>query len=61
MKSKYAVVSGVVFAVVALLQALRAIAAWPVQIGPVDIPVSFSWGAVIVAGGLSIWAFRSQR
>jgi hypothetical protein len=60
MKSNYALVSGVVFALVALLQAGRALAAWTVQIGPLNVPLWFSWIAAIVAGSLSVWAFRSR-
>lgn len=61
MQSKYAVVSGVVFGVVAVLQAVRALYQWPVQIGGVDLPVWASWIAVVVAGGLCAWAFQSGR
>ena len=59
MPSKYALVSGVVFGVVAVLQAVRALYQWPVQVGGVDIPVLGSWVAALVAGGLCVWAFRS--
>jgi hypothetical protein len=61
MKNNYLLVSGVIFGLVALLQAVRAIATWPVQIGPLDVPLWFSWVAAIVAGSLSVWAFRSRR
>jgi hypothetical protein len=60
MKSNYTLLSGVVFGIVALLQLVRAIAGWAVQIGPWSVPVAFSWIVVVVAGGLSIWAFRSR-
>lgn len=59
MPSKYVVVSGVLFGVLAVLQAVRALYQWPVHIGSVDIPVWVSWIAVAVAGGLCVWAFRS--
>ena len=61
MRNKYATVSGAVFGLVAILQAIRAFNDWTVQIGPIAVPVWFSWLAVIVAGGLCVWAFRSQR
>ena len=61
MQNKYATVSGAVFGVVAILQTIRAFNDWPVQIGPIAVPVWFSWLAVVVAGGLCVWAFRSQR
>jgi len=43
MPSKYAVASGVLFGVVAVLQAVRALYQWPVHIGSVEIPVWGSW------------------
>lgn len=60
MQTKYSLVSGVIFGVVALLQAVRAFNQWPVQIGPIVVPVWFSWLAVLVAGGLCIWAFSQK-
>jgi hypothetical protein len=61
MQSKYALVSGSVFGLVALLQAIRAFNQWPVQVGPFAVPIWFSWIAFVVAGGLAIWAFRSDH
>ena len=57
---KYIVVSGTVFGVVAVLQALRALNHWPVHIGSIEIPVWASWIAMIIAGSLCVWAFRSK-
>ena len=59
MQGKYALVSGVVFGVVAVVQALRLFNRWPVQVGPFAVPVWFSWLALLLAGGLCLWAFRS--
>jgi hypothetical protein len=56
----YRYVSGGIFAVIAVLQAVRAIRAVPVQIGDVAVPVLPSWIATVVAGALSVWAFRSR-
>ena len=61
MSSRYVVVSGVVFGVVAVLQAVRALYQWPVQIAGFDVPMWGSWVAVVVAGALCVWAFRSGR
>ena len=61
MQDRYALVSGTVFGVVAVLQAYRAFNEWPVQIGPLAVPVSFSWIAFVVAGALCVWGFRSSR
>jgi uncharacterized membrane protein len=60
MKADYSLVSGVVFGLVAILQAMRALLGWAVHIGPVTVPLSFSWIAAMVAGALSVWAFKSR-
>ena len=61
MPSKYAVVSGVVFGVVAVIQAVRGLNEWPVHVGTLEVPVWASWVAMVVAGRLCVWAFRSGR
>ena len=58
--SGYRTVSGLVFGLIALLQGIRAVMQVPVQIGTTAIPVWVSWVAVVVAGALSVWAFRSS-
>ena len=60
MPSKYVVVSGVLFGVIAVVQAVRALNQWPAQVGGFDIPVWVSWVAMVVAGSLCVWAFRSD-
>ena len=59
MPSKYVVVSGVLFGVMALVQAVRALNQRPVQVAGFDVPVWVSWVAMVVAGSLCMWAFRS--
>jgi len=61
MPSKYDVVSGVLFGVVAVIQAVRALNQWPVHVGTFEVPVWASWVAMIVTGSLCVWAFRSAR
>ena len=61
MKNAYMSVSGIIFGVVAVLQAVRAFNQWTVQVGPISVPIWFSWVAVLVAGGLCVWAFTSRR
>ena len=56
----YRHVSGSIFAVIAILQAVRAIRAVPVQIGGTAVPILLSWVVVVVAGALSVWAFRGR-
>ena len=59
MASKYVFVSGVLFGVIAVVQAVRALNQWPVHVGGFDVPVWVSWVAMVVAGSLCVWAFRS--
>ena len=59
MASKYVVASGVLFGAIALVQAVRALNQWPVQVAGFDVPVWVSWVAMVVAGSLCVWAFRS--
>lgn len=59
MQKNYALVSAIVFAVVAVVQVLRLVNQWTVQIGPYAVPLWFSWIAVVVAALLSFWGFRS--
>ena len=61
MPSTYTVVSGVLFGMVAVLQAVRALLQWPVHVGDIGVPVWGSWIAVVVAGSLCVWAFRSRH
>ena len=61
MPSKYVVVSGVVFGIVAVIQAVRGLNQWPVHVGALEVPVWASWVAMVVAGSLCVWAFRSGR
>lgn len=58
-RSGYRTVSGVVFGLIALGQGTRAALQLPAQVGSTSIPVWVSWVAVLVAGALCVWAFRS--
>jgi len=59
--SGYELVSGSVFGIIAALQATRAVLQVPAQLGAHEVPVWISWLAVVVAGSLCIWAFRTAR
>ena len=61
MSDKYVVVSGLVFGLVALAQAFRALSHLPAHVGSFEVPVWASWVAVVVAGSLCAWAFRSRQ
>lgn len=57
-KRQYLIISGVVFAVVALMHLCRVFTGWPFQLGSWMVPLWVSWIGVVLPGGLSIWAFR---
>jgi len=57
----YIRVSATVFALVALLQALRAARGWPLEIAGMSIPVSASIVAAVVAGALAAWGWSTVR
>ena len=59
-RSGYRTISGMVFGLIAIVQGIRAVLQVPVQVGATAIPVWASWVAVIVAGILCVWAFRSS-
>lgn len=59
MHKHYAMVSALVFAVVGVIQILRLVNQWAVQVGPYAVPLWVSWIAVIVAAALSLWGFRT--
>ena len=54
-------IAGTIFALVALLQALRIYMDWPVVIGGWEAPMWISWVAVIVAGSLSYFSLTLKR
>jgi hypothetical protein len=56
-------IAGTIFALVALLQALRIYMGWPVVIGGWNAPMWVSWIAIVVAGSLSYFALtlKSHR
>jgi hypothetical protein len=54
-------VSGFVFLIVALIQALRAAKGIPVTIGDFEVPIYASVIAAIVLAGLAYWNFHTAR
>jgi len=59
--TSYSRLAATVFAIVALIQLLRALAAWPIMIGDTAIPVWASWIAFVVASGLAWLGFNASR
>jgi hypothetical protein len=56
----YSRLAAAIFAIVAILQLLRALAGWPVTIGRTAIPVWASWVAFVIAGVLA-WISSTGR
>ena len=57
----YCVLSGVLFALVALAHLLRILYGMTVQIDELEIPMFVSWIGLVVPGTLAVWAFRISR
>jgi uncharacterized integral membrane protein len=60
MSRLYTVVSGTIFAIIAVLQVARALMQVPVHVGTFEVPFLASWLAALVTGALCVWAFRSR-
>jgi hypothetical protein len=53
----YAMISALIFAVVAIAHLIRLLNRWTVQLGPFSVPMSVSWAGLPIAALLSIWGF----
>jgi hypothetical protein len=60
-QGQYSLLASIVFAVVAVLQLVRALAGWPVTVGSTAIPIWASWVAFVVAGVLAWIGFSASR
>jgi hypothetical protein len=60
-RQRYLVISATVFAVVATAHLVRAIKAWPITVGPWNVPVELSWLSAIASAALSLWAILLLR
>lgn len=57
----YSILAAGIFAIVALLQLLRAISGWPVTVGTTEMPLWPSWVAFVVAGLLAWLGYSASR
>jgi hypothetical protein len=57
MSNSYAVVSALIFAVVAIAHVMRLVNQWTVQIGPYNVSMNVSWVALVVSALIAIWGF----
>ena len=58
---QFAVVAAFVFAMVAVMQFVRAVSGWSVVVDSHEIPLAASWVAGAVAGLLAITGFMTAR
>jgi hypothetical protein len=57
MSSYYPIISALIFSVAAIANLTRALKQWPVQVGPLKVPMFASWIAFPVATLMAIWGF----
>ena len=57
MSNAYAIVSALIFALVAVGHVVRLVQGWSVAIGPYNISMNVSWAALVVSALLAIWGF----
>jgi hypothetical protein len=56
--SRYCMISGLLFALVAVGHLLRVVNDWPILVGDMAIPMWLSWFGTVVPAFLAAWAFR---
>ena len=56
---RYEQVSGAFFSLLAIVQLVRLLMRWPVQVASVNVPLWASAVAVVVTATLATWAFRT--
>ena len=56
-KMPYALITALIFALVAILHGWRIFNGWTVQIGPHSASMTVSWVGLVVAALLAIWGF----
>ena len=59
--TSYARLAAAIFAIIAVLQFVRAIAGWPATVGGVEMPVWPSWVAFVVTAVLAWFGFSASR
>ena len=57
----FASVAGTIFAIVAIMHALRLVYGWPIQIGDYVIPTWASVVGILVAGYLAVQGLRLKK
>ena len=60
-QKKFSLIAGVIFLIVAVVHALRAILGWQAIIGGWTIPMWLSWPAVVIAGYLAYKGLKHSK
>ena len=55
---RYIQISGIFFALLALVQLTRALSGWPVQVATVAVPIWASGVAFAITASFAVWALR---
>jgi len=58
MSHYYAIISALIFAIVAAAHLVRLFRRWTVQVGPLSVPMSVSWAGLVVSALLAVWGFQ---
>lgn len=58
---QYLLISGLIFALVAIAHLLRVVFGMSVQVDATAVPMAVSWIGFVVPGALAFWAFRLNR
>jgi hypothetical protein len=53
----YAVVSALIFAVVAVGHVIRILNRWAMHVGTFSVPMSVSWIGLVISALISVWGF----
>jgi hypothetical protein len=56
----FCILAAVIFAIIAILQLVRALIGWPVTVGNITVPIWLSWIAAIVAAGLAWFGYQAS-
>ena len=56
---RYIQISGIFFALLALVQLTRALSGWPVQVATVAVPIWASGVAFAITASFAAWALRA--
>lgn len=60
-RKAYYLITGTLFAAVAVAHLVRLVAGWQIRVDGTDVPLWVSWLGLAVPGALAVWAFALAR